>query len=100
MTIGQTFQAAGYATATFGKWHNGMQYPYHPNARGFEEYYGFCSGHWGNYYSPMLEHNGRIVRGKGFIIDDLTDKAMTFMERNREKPFFVYIPYNTPHSPM
>ena len=100
MTIGQTFQAAGYATAAFGKWHNGMQHPYHPNARGFEEYYGFCSGHWGNYYSPMLEHNGRIVQGKGFIIDDLTDKAMTFMERNREKPFFVYIPYNTPHSPM
>ncbi len=100
MTIGQTFKAAGYATGAFGKWHNGMQYPYHPNARGFEEYYGFCSGHWGNYYSPMLEHNGAIVQGKGFIIDDLTDKAMAFMERNREKPFFVYIPYNTPHSPM
>ena len=100
MTIGQTFQAAGYATAAFGKWHNGMQHPYHPNSRGFEEYYGFCSGHWGNYYSPMLERNGKIVQGKGFIIDDLTDKAMAFMELNRKKPFFVYIPYNTPHSPM
>ena len=100
MTIGQTFQAAGYATAAFGKWHNGMQYPYHPNARGFEEYYGFCSGHWGNYFDPMLEHNGKIVRGKGFIIDDLTNRAMQFIEENREKPFFVYLPYNTPHSPM
>ena len=100
MTIAQTFKAAGYATGAFGKWHNGMQHPYHPNARGFDEYYGFCSGHWGNYYDPMLEHNGRIVRGKGFIIDDLTDKAIEFIERNREKPFFAYIPYNTPHSPM
>ena len=100
MTIAQTFKAAGYATGAFGKWHNGMQHPYHPNARGFDEYYGFCSGHWGNYYDPMLEHNGRIVRGKGFIIDDLTSKAIEFIEQNREKPFFAYIPYNTPHSPM
>ena len=46
MTIAQTFKAAGYRTGAFGKWHNGMQYPYHPNARGFDEYYGFCSGHW------------------------------------------------------
>src|SRR5207244_7650866 len=36
-TIGNTFKAAGYATGAFGKWHNGTQYPYHPNARGFEE---------------------------------------------------------------
>ncbi len=100
MMIGQTFQAAGYATGAFGKWHNGMQHPYHPNARGFDEYYGFCSGHWGNYYDPVLEHNGRMVRGKGFIIDDLTNKAIEFIEQNRDKPFFAYIPYNTPHSPM
>jgi len=39
MTIADTFKAAGYATAAFGKWHNGMQYPYHPNGRGFDEYY-------------------------------------------------------------
>src|SRR5581483_7008210 len=46
MTIAQTFKAAGYATGAFGKWHNGSQFPYHPNARGFDEYYGFTSGHW------------------------------------------------------
>ncbi|MHC4587171.1 MAG: sulfatase-like hydrolase/transferase, partial [Planctomycetota bacterium] len=58
-TIGDTFKAAGYATAAYGKWHNGTQYPYHPNARGFDDYYGFCSGHWGNYFDPILEHNGK-----------------------------------------
>ncbi len=100
MTIADTFRAAGYATAAFGKWHNGMQYPYHPNGRGFDEYYGFCSGHWGNYYNPVLEHNGRLVRGKGFVIDDFTDHAIRFIEQNRDRPFFVYLPYNTPHSPM
>jgi len=99
-TIGDTFKAAGYATGAFGKWHNGTQYPYHPNGRGFEEFYGFCSGHWGNYFDPILEHNGQIVRGKGFIIDDLTNHALKFIDRNKNKPFFCYLPYNTPHSPM
>ena len=99
-TIADVFKAAGYATAAFGKWHNGMQYPYHPNGRGFDEFYGFCSGHWGDYFSPPLDHNGKIVRGEGFVIDDFTDKAMDFMEANQEKPFLVYLPYNTPHSPM
>ena len=99
-TIADIFKASGYATAAFGKWHSGMQHPYHPNARGFDEYYGFCSGHWGHYFSPMLEHNGKIVTGNGFIIDDLTDHAIDFIETNRDNPFFLYIPYNTPHGPM
>ena len=99
-TVAQAFQAAGYATGAFGKWHNGMQWPYHPNARGFQEYYGFCSGHWGNYFDPVLEHNGRLVRGQGFIIDDLTNHALKFIEHNKDRPFFCYLPFCTPHSPM
>jgi arylsulfatase A-like enzyme len=99
-TIGDTFKAAGYATAAFGKWHNGSQFPYHPNGRGFDEYYGFPSGHWGEYFDPPLEHNGQFVKGKGYITDDLTDHAMAFIEQNRERPFFCYMPFNTPHSPM
>lgn len=100
-TIAEVFKKAGYSTAAFGKWHNGMQYPYHPNARGFDEFYGFCSGHWGEYFSPQfLEHNGEIVQGNGFITDDLTEKAMAFIDNHKNKPFFLYVPYNTPHSPM
>ena len=102
VTIADTFRSAGYTTGAFGKWHNGMQYPYHPNGRGFEEFYGFCSGHWGDYFSPPLERNGKIVKGNGFCIDDFTDKAITFIENSskNKKPFFAYLPYNTPHSPM
>src|SRR5262245_35284406 len=100
MTIAQTFNAAGYATAAFGKWHNGLQSPYHPNDRGFDEYYGFCSGHWGDYFSPPLEHNGKFVRGNGFTADDFTDHAISFIEQHRDRPFFCYVPFNTPHSPM
>ena len=101
-TVADAFKAAGYATGAWGKWHNGMQYPYHPNGRGFDEFYGFCSGHWGNYFSPMLEHNGEIVKGEGFVVDDFTDRAMEFMEEQHaaRRPFFAYLPYNTPHSPM
>lgn len=100
MMIGEVFKKAGYRTAAFGKWHSGMQHPYHPNARGFDEFYGFCSGHWGNYFSPMLEHNGQLVQGDGYLPDDLTTHAIEFIERDHSRPFFVYLPYNTPHSPM
>ena len=102
VTVADHFKAAGYRTGAFGKWHNGMQYPYHPNGRGFGEFYGFCSGHWGNYFDPLLEHNGRIVKGEGFCTDDFTNKAMSFIDKSVKegKPFFAYVPYNTPHSPM
>lgn len=101
-TIAEAFKAAGYATGCFGKWHNGSQYPYHPNGRGFEEYYGFTSGHWGEYFSPLLDHNGRPIRGHGYITDDLTDRAIEFLGKNAAagKPSFCYLAYNTPHSPM
>lgn len=99
-TIAEILKEAGYRTAAYGKWHNGMQPPYHPNARGFEDYYGFTSGHWGNYFSPMLEHNGKIVKGDGFLVDDLTNRGIQFISKNKENPFFLYLPLNTPHSPM
>ncbi|WP_321827841.1 sulfatase-like hydrolase/transferase [Maribacter dokdonensis] len=99
-TIAEILKKADYHTAAFGKWHNGMQPPYHPNSKGFDEYYGFASGHWGNYFSPMLEYNGALVKGNGFLVDDLTDKGLEFIENNKAEPFFLYLPYNTPHSPM
>jgi arylsulfatase A-like enzyme len=99
-TIADVFKSAGYATGAFGKWHNGTQPPYHPNYRGFDEYYGFTSGHWGHYFSPPLDHNGKKVRGNGFIVDDFTDHAIDFIKSNKNRPFFCYLTLNTPHSPM
>jgi arylsulfatase A-like enzyme len=98
-TIADVFRAAGYATGAFGKWHNGSQWPYHPNGRGFDEYYGFTAGHWGEYFDPPLDHNGQPVRGKGYVADIFTDRALAFIEQNKDRPFFCYVPYNTPHSP-
>ena len=98
-TLADAFKAAGYATGAFGKWHNGSQWPYHPQARGFDEYYGYTAGHWGEYFDPPVEHNGRMIREKGYIVDLCTDRAVNFIERNRNKPFFCYVPFTTPHSP-
>ena len=98
-TLADMFLAAGYSTAAIGKWHNGSQYPYHPTGRGFQEFFGFTSGHWGNYINPVLEDNGKLVKEKGYITDVLTDKAMQYIEKNRDKPFFCWLALNTPHSP-
>ncbi|MEM9015608.1 MAG: sulfatase-like hydrolase/transferase [Verrucomicrobiota bacterium] len=99
-TLSQLFQKAGYATGCFGKWHNGTQSPYHPNDRGFDEFYGFTSGHWGHYFSPPLDQNGTMVKGEGYITDDITSKAIEFIKASREGPFLCYIPLPTPHSPF
>jgi arylsulfatase A-like enzyme len=99
-TIADSFKAAGYVTGAFGKWHNGMQYPYHPRGRGFDEYYGFCSGHWGDYFDAPLEHNGLPVQGQGYLIDDLTEHAMDFIAQHQDQPFFCYVPFNSPHYPL
>jgi len=98
-TIADAFRAAGYATGAFGKWHNGSQWPYHPMARGFDTFYGYTAGHWGEYFDPPLERDGRMERAKGYIVDVCTDEALAFIERNRAKPFFCYVPFTTPHSP-
>lgn len=99
-TFAKLFQQNGYQTAAFGKWHNGMQGPYHPNSRGFDEFVGYCSGHWGSYFDAILEHNGELIQSEGFLTDFLTDKAIEFIQKERENPFLLYLPLNTPHSPM
>ncbi len=98
-TVANAFKAAGYATGAFGKWHNGSQYPYHPAGRGFDEYFGHTAGHWGEYFDAPLEENGRMIRTEGYIVDVCTDRAIGFIERNKDKPFLCYVPFTTPHSP-
>lgn len=98
-TLPDALKAAGYATGAFGKWHNGSQWPYHPMARGFDEYFGHTSGHWGEYFDAPLEDKGKMIRTKGYIVDVCTDRALDFIDRSKNKPFLCYIPFTTPHSP-
>lgn len=101
VTIAEILKANGYAAAAFGKWHNGSHYPHHPNGQGFDEFVGFCAGHWNNYFDTHLEQNGKTIQTKGFMIDVLTDYAIDWIKKQNEnsKPWFCYVPYNTPHSP-
>lgn len=98
-TMAEMFREAGYATGAFGKWHNGRHMPYHPNGQGFDTFVGFCGGHWNTYFNPTLEHNGRPLKTRGYINDVVTDHAIRFIREHRERPFFCYVPFNTPHSP-
>ena len=103
------FAEAGYATGHFGKWHLGDSYPHRPQDRGFQETlhhpaWGITSlaDHFGNtYWDPWLKHNGEEKRYKGYCTDIFFDEAMGWMKKQKEadKPFFLYLPTNTPHVP-
>jgi len=99
-TVGDVFSSAGYSTGYFGKWHSGSVYPYHPNARGFQEFTGFCCGHWSHYFDSTLEHNGEEFKAEGFITDYFAERAMDFIETKQDGPFFCYLAFNVPHSPF
>lgn len=100
VTFAEVFKEAGYVTGIFGKWHNGAQYPNDPMGQGFDEFYGFSAGHWNNYFNTDLIHNDTPVNTSGYINDVLTDKAIAFIDENRDRPFLCYVPYNTPHGPF
>ena len=87
VTVAEVFRSAGYATGCFGKWHNGAHFPNHPNGQGFEEFVGFCGGHWTRYFDTRLEHNCRPIKTKGYIADVLTDTSLSFLRKNKDRPF-------------
>ncbi|WP_246044525.1 arylsulfatase [Pontiella sulfatireligans] len=105
----QYFAEAGYSTGHFGKWHLGDSYPHRPQDRGFEETlhhpaWGITSlpDHFGNtYWDPYLNHNGTEKRYKGYSTDIFFREAMAWMKAKKKsgKPFFLYLPTNTPHVP-
>jgi arylsulfatase A-like enzyme len=106
-TFAQVFAAAGYRTGIFGKWHLGDNFPYRPQDRGFQEVLTFGGGaisntpdYWGNnYFDDMLRHNGKLEKATGYCTDVFFDAARRFIEANRDRPFFAYIPTNAPHAP-
>ncbi len=101
VTVADAFRAAGYATSLVGKWHNGtFDARFEPNARGFEEFTGFCGG-WSDYYRYYLRRNDSSSPSDGrYLTDVFTAESVAFIHRNRNRPFFLYLPYSAPHSPF
>jgi arylsulfatase A-like enzyme len=99
-TMGDLFKAAGYRTAAFGKWHLGRYMSYHPNERGFDEYFGFWQyGHVERYWNPdRMWHNKQPVACRGHSTDLITDAALDYIAAV-EQPFLCYVAYNAPHAP-
>jgi arylsulfatase A-like enzyme len=104
----ESFLAAGYQTAMVGKWHLGhAQQTYHPNARGFEHFYGHLHTEVG-FYPPFSNQGGKDFQRNGVSIDDqgyesflLADEASRFIrERDTNRPFFLYMPFIAPHTPL
>ena len=121
--MSKVLQDAGYYTSAFGKWHLGSAPKFHPNTRGFDNYYGFLGG--GHNYFPEkyqkeyqnqlkagrkeirdyilpLEHNGKEVKETEYITDALTREAINDIElaATNKDPFFMYLAYNAPHVPL
>lgn len=101
---------AGYHTGMVGKWHLGFAYNYTPRRRGFDHFFGFLGGahhYWASDASrpsasmltPMIEDT-QAVNLSGYLTDVLTDKAIEFVQDDRDEPFFLYLPYNAPHGPL
>lgn len=104
----ESFLAAGYQTAMVGKWHLGHALQaYHPNERGFEHFYGHLHTEVG-YFPPFgnlggkdFQENGRSIERDGYETYILADEVSRFIrERDRERPFFVYMPFIAPHTPL
>jgi len=100
-TMADMFNSAGYATGLVGKWHNGaLDARFEPNARGFDEFAGFCGG-WSDYYDWHLQTNSTISKSDGrYLTEVLTEHACDFLERKQANPFFLMLTYSAPHSPF
>ena len=108
ITMGDVFSANGYRTGVFGKWHLGDNYPFRPQERGFHETLvhggggvGQTPDHWGNdYFDDTYLHNGTSKQFTGYCTNVFFDGAMDFIEANKDRPFFCYLPTNAAHGPF
>ncbi len=109
--LSQHFKEQGYATAMFGKWHLGHQPSFLPTRRGFDEWLGIPYSNDNGPLHPVtrgipalpLYQNADVIEidpDQAQFTKRLTEGAVAFIERNRDKPFFLYVPHIMPHVPI
>ncbi len=107
ITMADVFAANGYNTSIFGKWHLGDNYPFRAQDRGFDKTLvhkgggvGQGNDYWGNdYFDDTYFRNGHPEKFEGYCTDIWFDEAMEFIESNKDRPFFCYLPTNAAHGP-
>lgn len=114
VTIAEMLKPLGYATGIFGKWHLGSEQEFLPNQQGFDEYYGipYSNDMWplhpanDRFQFPLLPliENDKVVdtllKDQNNLTTSLTERAIQFIEKNKEQPFFLYVPHPLPHVPL
>jgi len=107
-TMANAFSDNGYATGMFGKWHLGDNYPFRPQDRGFQLAVWHKAGgvgqapdYWNNdYFGDTYFINDKPKKFEGYCTDIWFSEAISFIEKNKDKPFFCYISTNAPHGPF
>lgn len=107
VTLAELFKAGGYRTGMFGKWHLGENHPCRPMDQGFDEAFYHGGGgvgqgpdYWGNdYFDDTYFRNGKPEKVTGYCTDVWFDNALAFIEKHKDRPFFVYLSTNAPHGP-
>jgi len=104
-SLPRLLKSAGYATGLIGKWHLGRKPAFHPNRHGFDEFWGFLGGAV-DYYTKVdatgrhdLFHNDTAASHSGYLTDEITTRARSFIETHRTGPFFLELAYNATHWP-
>lgn len=113
ITIAELLKSKNYKTGIFGKWHLGDNYPMRPSDQGFDESLIHLSGGMGqvgdfttyyqgdrSYFDPILWHNNQQENYVGYCSDIFADEAIKFIEKNKDTPFFTYLAFNAPHTPL
>ena len=105
VTLADRMKKLGYATGMVGKWHLGYRPEFHPNKRGFDEFFGFLGGAH-SYVDANIDKANHILRGtepvdeKEYLTDAFGREAVAFIDRHKGEPFFLYLPFNATHAPL